>query len=164
MVSESESLKKMYVVSHCLLNPAARVKGIKKPVPFDFYFDYFNREPTGGRNDYLLQLPCPESIYFGIGRGKVTKDQLDFPKYRLFCADLFKPYAAQIEQFERDGFSILILGVPKSPSCSVFTTTVGLPSQTDPDLDGTPAPGQGVFMDEIQKELTRRNVRFVLAE
>ncbi|WNY24662.1 hypothetical protein [Methanolapillus millepedarum] len=156
--------KKMYVLAHCLLNPAARVKGIRKPVPFDFHTDYFSRTKKPERSEFVIQLPCPETIYFGTARGTVTKDQLDFLKYRLFCADLFKPYAEMIEQFEKDGFSILILGVSKSPSCGVFVTTSKKPSKTSPGFEEISVDGRGIFIEEIQKELKWRNVHFVLTE
>ncbi|WNY26897.1 hypothetical protein [Methanolapillus ohkumae] len=155
----------LYVVSHCLFNPAARVRGIKKPVPFDFYYDYFDSKNQSARSEFVISLPCPETILFGADRKKATKDQLDSPKYRRFCADLFLPYAEMIEQFEKDGFSILILGVSKSPSCGVCVTTTGLPEdEQDTDFEGTVMSGLGIFMEEIQKELNRRHVCYRMRE
>ena len=39
------------VVGHCLLNPLARIKGAKPPLPID----------TKGKN--IIQLPCPEAMF-----------------------------------------------------------------------------------------------------
>ena len=71
--------KEVLVLGHCLLNPLARVKGVRPASPVD---------PKGAN---VIQLPCPESMYLGMRRREITKDQLDHPSYRRFCREIFTP-------------------------------------------------------------------------
>ena len=104
--------EKIFVVAHCLLNPLARVKGIRQPEPFDT------------KNKKVIQLPCPELIYAEPNRKKKAKEDYDTSDYRRLCLELFLPYAEMIEMFSNEGYGILITGIPKSPSCGVLTTSV----------------------------------------
>ena len=173
-------MEQIYVVSHCLLNPAARVKGIKQLTPIDT------------KNKKIIQLPCPETIYFGINRRENTKDQFDFPKYRRFCQKLFQPYADMIEMLQKEGHTIIIIGIPKSPSCGVLTTTVsgkaektasaekeqekgqvkgqekeqekGQEKEKNPPSTHEIISGKGIFIEEIEKELKRRQIAYEIQE
>lgn len=140
------------VIGHCLLNPLARVKGIKTTSPLD----------TKGAN--VIQLPCPEAIFFGMRRREITKDQLDHPAYRRFCRELFTPFADLLEDLAASGIKIKVIGVPKSPSCGVEITSVGGEPGKVKDFHHRHAPGPGVFMEEIIKELKKRNVKFEIED
>lgn len=140
------------VIGHCLLNPLARVKGIKPTTPLDT------------KNQNVIQLPCPEAMYFGMKRREITKDQLDHPSYRRFCQTLFTPFADLLEDFAANGIIIKIVGVPKSPSCGVKTTSVGGEPGKVKEFHHSHAPGPGVFMEEIIKELRKRNVEFQIED
>lgn len=141
----------VYVISHCLLNPAARLSGLKDPPRFD----------TSGRK--IVQLPCPETIWFGTHRREITKDQLDHPAYRRFCRRLFLPYADMLETFYRDGYNIVFYGVPKSPSCACLLTSVGGiggKDRKDCPFENKTVPGKGVFFEELENTLHERGVTF----
>lgn len=140
------------VIGHCLLNPLARLKGGKPALPVD----------TRGAN--IIQLPCPEAMYFGMLRREVTKDQLDHPAYRRFCQNLFSPFADLLEDLSATGINIKIIGVPKSPSCGVEITSVGGEPGKVKEFHHSHAPGPGVFMEEIIKELKKRNVKFEIKD
>ena len=64
----NDNMNEVMVLGHCLLNPLARIKGAKPPLPVD----------TKGAN--VIQFPCPESMFFGMRRREITKDQLDHPE------------------------------------------------------------------------------------
>lgn len=132
----------VYVIMHCLLNSSVRVKGIRKPEPFD------------AANKKIIQLPCPELIFAGPDRDKKVKEDYDTPKYRDLCRDLFLPFADMIEMLSEEGNKIIIAGVSKSPSCGVLTTTA---------KNGV-IEGQGVFFEEIEKELKKRGVSYLITE
>ena len=151
--------KKIYVIAHCLLNPEARVKGIKKPAPFQTADSF-------GNPKQIIQLPCPELIYLGPNRLPNTKTGLDSPEFRTFCRELFLPYAAMIEMFERDGFEIEITGVSKSPSCGVLKTTVSENNTNRPKEEKAEKvmDGKGIFFEEIEKELKNRKIVFQMTE
>ena len=152
--------KRINVLAHCFLNPETRVKGIKKPDTKIILKKIKNDEQI----EPIIQLPCPEMIYFGINRRENTKDQFDFPNYRRFCSDLFLPYAEMIEMFEKDGYRILITGVSKSPSCGVLTTSVGGEAGKCDVFENKIEKGRGVFFEEIENELNKRNISFEMNE
>jgi predicted secreted protein len=144
--------EEILVLGHCLLNPIARVKGVKPAQPID----------TRGAN--VIQLPCPEAMFFGMRRREITKDQLDHPAYRRFCREIFTHFADLLEDFAANGGNIKILGVPKSPSCGVEITSVGGEPGKVKEFHHSHAPGPGVFMEEIIKELKKRNVKFEIED
>lgn len=140
------------VIGHCLLNPLARVKGVRPALPID----------TKGAN--VIQLPCPEAIFFGMRRREITKDQLDHPAYRRFCQEIFTPLADLLEDLAAAGIKIKIIGVPKSPSCGVEITSIGGEPGKVKEFHHSHAPGPGVFMEEITKEFQKRNVKFEIED
>lgn len=147
-----DNRQEVLVIGHCLLNPLSRVKGVKPAPPVD---------PKGAN---VIQLPCPESMYLGMRRREVTKDQLDHPAYRRFCREIFTPLADMIEDLAANGISIRIIGVPKSPSCGVRITSVGGEPGKVKEFHHSHVPEPGVFMEEIIKELESRGVRFEIED
>lgn len=144
--------EEVLVLGHCLLNPLARVKGVKPAQPVD----------TRGAN--VIQLPCPEAIFFGMRRREITKDQLDHPAYRRFCREIFTNFADLLEDLAASGVKIKIFGVPKSPSCGVEITSVGGEPGKVKAFHHMHVPGPGVFMEEIIKELERRGIKFEIED
>jgi predicted secreted protein len=138
------------VVAHCLLNPRTRVKGLG---PLNF-------KPEGD----LIQLPCPEAIYMGLDRWAVTRNQLDVPEFRRFCRSLLDNYADLIELLAKKGCRIKLVGVKGSPSCGIENTSSGYPGGRVRDFPHKSAPGPGVFMEELLKELNKREVQFEFSE
>jgi len=57
-----------------------------------------------------------------------------------------------------------ILTVPKNPFCGVEITSVGGEPGKVREFHHKHAPGPGVFMEEIIKELKKRNVRFEIED
>ncbi len=133
----------IYVIAHCLLNPLVRVKGF--PV---------KKQSFEGN---IIQLPCPESIYFGKLRWEVSKEQLDFPRYRRFCRELFLPIADILEQLK--DYEIIVVGVSKSPSCAAQTTTIGYKGGKVKETKHEHVLGMGIFFEEIEKELKKRRIK-----
>ncbi|AKB28544.1 hypothetical protein MSSIT_1825 [Methanosarcina siciliae T4/M] len=144
--------KEILVLGHCLLNPLARLKGAKPATAID---------PKGAN---IIQLPCPESMYLGMRRREITKDQLDHPAYRSFCRKIFTPLADMLEDLAANGIKLRIIGVPKSPSCGVYITSVGGEPGKSKEFHHSHAPGPGVFMEEIIKELEGRRVEFEIED
>ena len=140
----------LQVVAHCLLNPHTRVKGVG---PLDF-----KPEPP------LIQLPCPEALYFGLDRWAVTRNQFEVPEFRRFCRSLIVQYADLIEMLASKGDSIGIVGVAGSPSCGVLTTSVGYKGGRVREAPHEHVPGMGVFMEELTRELEPRGVVFEAME
>lgn len=157
-ILNSDQMKKLrrkimeiFVVSHCLLNSLTRVKGIRQPEPFQT------------KDQKIIQLPCPELIFAGADRDRKTKEDYDTTEYRDLCRDLFNPYAILIEALAKDGHEIHFIGVPKSPSCGVLTTTKQMQINAH-ETENEVVEGKGVFFEEIEKELNRRDVKFLFSE
>jgi predicted secreted protein len=144
----NENKCKVIVIGHCLLNPLVRIKGAKPAPPLDV------------KSANIIQLPCPEAMFFGMRRREITRDQLDHPSYRRFCQKLFTPYADLLEDLSSRGTKIKIIGVTNSPSCGVEKTSVGGEPGIVKEFQHSHAPGPGVFMEEIIKELKKREVKF----
>jgi predicted secreted protein len=134
------------VLAHCLLNPFARVKGLR-PVEF---------RPEGP----LIQLPCPEALYLGLDRWASTRNQLDVPEFRRFCRSLITQYADLLEMLARQGKRIKIVGLAGSPSCGIDTTSLGYTGGRVRECEHEHVPGQGIFMEELMAELERRGISF----
>jgi predicted secreted protein len=144
--------KNILVIAHCLGNLHSRLKGIRAPphvIP---------------QNSNLIQLPCPEMIYLGLNRREITRDQLEHPAYRRFCRELIVPFADMIEQFYLDGYTIRILGTPKSPSCACEITSIGGKGGRVEEFHNENVPGMGIFYEIIAEELQQRGVLFSMKD
>ncbi|MDD2665756.1 MAG: hypothetical protein PHD13_04620 [Methanocellales archaeon] len=139
---------RIQVVAHCLLNPTVKIG--KK-------IEFISNTP-------VIQLPCPETIYFGLNRWETTKNQLDFPKYRRFCRRLFRPYADLIQQLAEKGIHIEIIGVAKSPSCATELTTRGYLGGKIKRCEHEHVVGKGVFFEEIESELSQRGIPIKMSD
>lgn len=131
------------VVSHCLLNPLVRVRGLRQP-------ELSHRGP-------LIQLPCPEAIYMGLDRWAVTRNQLDIPEYRRFCRKLMLSSLDAMEMLS-GRYRIAVVGVAGSPSCGVFTTTTGYTGGRVRESEHNVIPGMGIFMEELRRAMDERGI------
>jgi predicted secreted protein len=135
------------VIAHCLLNPHTRVKGLSLPL-------FEPRSP-------LIQLPCPEALYLGLDRWAVTRNQLDILGFRRFCRSIAADYVDLMEMMAKSGMVIKIIGVGGSPSCGIETTSAGYEGGRPKECHHEHIPGKGIFMEELTRELERREVAFV---
>lgn len=128
--------KRLVLTSHCILNqnsvvcPLARAKG-----PF-YIVNMLVEEGIG-----IIQLPCPEFKYLGLGRKPMSKEEYDSPEYRKLCQRLFQPFIEDLREYLKNGYEILgIIGVNQSPTCSI-------------------SGNRGIFMEEIFKALNEEGVK-----
>lgn len=96
----------------------------------------------------------------GLERWAVTKNQLDVPQFRRFCRTIIVPYADLMEMLAGQGVRLRIVGVAKSPSCGVATTSSGYSGGRVAEQVHMHVAGRGVFMEELLAELERRGVHF----
>ncbi|MHC1750636.1 MAG: CD3072 family TudS-related putative desulfidase [Cellulosilyticaceae bacterium] len=117
-------MKKVLVVSHCVLNTASKVYNTKKT---SLEEDLKRKEFMHWIIDndvQLLQLPCPEFTLYGSSRWGHTKEQFDNPFFREHCEKILKPIITQLKEYMRSNeFDVLgVLGINGSPSCGVSYT------------------------------------------
>lgn len=140
--------KKVVFVAHCVLNQNARMKtqaywrtGMKPVIRF------FEEQNIG-----IVQMPCPELTFLGLGRDGQIYKQLSDPQIRKGLKDMAKNVCYQIVQYQKHGFKVLaIFGIDGSPCCGVSKT-----------WDGHKRSGPGRFMIELKDELERQKIGVTL--
>jgi predicted secreted protein len=136
-----QSMNKVVLVCHCLLNPLTRAQGTK-PLRRDF-IPVLITENIG-----LLQLPCPELI-FGFVRAPCNKEDYDTPQYRSHCRNLAQQTAHTIEEYSKANFTTYgLISIGGSPSCGCQRTHVR----------GTHVREPGIFIEELQNVLQQRHI------
>ena len=119
-------MKKILLVSHCLLNTASKLKSYDQSEMKAE--DSLRKEiiKTAVDNDiHLLQLPCPEFLQYGYRRWGHTYDQFNNVFFRERCREMLQPVILQVKEYlENDTeFEIVgVLGIDGSPSCGVKYT------------------------------------------
>lgn len=109
----------------------------------------------------LQQLPCPELAFAGVRRWWAVYEQYDTPAYRAHCRQLAQAIAPLIEQHLRHGDEVILIGLDGSPSTGVrFTSSKpdwgGRPNR--PEDDWEIVPRRGVWIEELEAELSRRGL------
>ena len=149
--------RKVAFVANCLLNQNAKVcqgahyLGVVSPVV----------QALRARGYVLQQLPCPELAFAGVRRWWAVYEQYDTPVYRAHCRRLARAIAPLIERHLRQGDEVILIGLDGSPSTGVRFTS------SRPDWGGRPnrpqddweiVPRRGVWIEELEAELRRRNL------
>ena len=117
----------------------------------------------------LVQLPCPETLYLGMERLPMTRQQYDTPEYRQLCGALAGQWASFLQQLgQRETRVVGLMGIEKSPSCDavcqpgVFMDILlgvlgdgSLPRIDIPeDVTDAQAPSWGPFLEELDRWLS----------
>lgn len=119
-------MKKIIIVSHCLLNTASKLKSFDEAemeAEENLRRQVIKKAIDNGVQ--LLQLPCPEYLQYGYNRWGHTMDQFNNTFFRARCREMLQPIVQQIEEYlaNPEEFKILgVLGVDGSPSCGVKYT------------------------------------------
>lgn len=122
-------MKKIILVSHCILNTAAKVVmyNEKDMAAEESLRKKFLKEAVD--NDiHIIQLPCPEFTLYGAHRWGHVSNQFDNVFFRNHCKKILQPVIDQLKEYLTcdDMFQILgIVGVDGSPSCGVDYTCEG---------------------------------------
>jgi len=148
--------RKVVLVAHCFLNQNAISDGTADfPGAAVEVVQSLLRAGVG-----IVQLPCPELSCLGLDRGDpaggdrpVVEENTRIregdgpPAPARLLATLVEQVVHAVEEYRKHGFAVLgILGSNRSPSCGVETTS----------RDGREIPGQGVFLEALQKALVQR--------
>ncbi|PTY05402.1 hypothetical protein DB347_13545 [Opitutaceae bacterium EW11] len=150
--------KRVIVVAHCLLNQCAISDGTADfPSQFREIVELLLEHQIG-----IIQLPCPELLCLGLERQDARgasrpllqensriRNLMDSEQPRNVLQQKAEELASHLSDYQRHGFVVLgLLGVDRSPSCGVDTTSIG----------GKEMPGKGVFIEVIEKTLARHGV------
>lgn len=150
--------KRVVFIAHCLLNQNSISDGTAVyPAAFKSIIDFFLNADIG-----IVQMPCPEFCCLGLDRGNIngayssiTLENTRIRREMKKCnADktlslLVDHVMQQIFEYHEYGFEIAaIIGVNRSPSCGIETT-----SDYDMEIDG-----MGLFMEKIFERLSLKKI------
>ncbi len=150
--------KKIILLAHCLLNQNSISDGTADlPGQFTEVIHLLMANDIG-----MIQLPCPEFLCLGLDRQDKHGANRDLLRENTRIRNLLEKHenmeilqkraeevANQLEEYRQHGFKIYgIIGVNRSPSCGVETTT----------RDGKETDGRGVFVEIIENELEKKGI------
>lgn len=155
---EMHRSRKILIVCNCLLNANAKVFPLAQCG--GVYTQSLSQSIAAGVG--LLQLPCPETVYFGLKRWGMTREQYDTLTFRNSCRQILEPSLAQISAYADAGYELLgIVGMDGSPNCGVNKTCFGFsggeicaPAVVDAQRKNISfGKGKGVFMEILASML-----------
>jgi predicted secreted protein len=150
--------KKLMLVAHCVLNQNSISDGTADyPGTIKEVVSLLLQSQIG-----IIQMPCPEIHCLGLDRGDVhgaerpvvventrIRELMMRPAAVRTLRVLVRSLVFQVDEYLRNGFTIIgVVGINRSPSCGVDTTSMG----------NREVEGQGVFVEELRKALENRNV------
>ena len=135
--------QKVIVVCHCVLNQNSKLEGIAGwQGAITEVVDSILNSGAG-----IIQMPCPELLYEGIGRFDKSYEQYDFPVFRAICRDIAQSTVEQINNYQQWGYKVsAILAIDGSPSCGFNLT------QSAPEWRGLVAEQHWQKVRYIQKK------------
>jgi predicted secreted protein len=152
---EDNRSKKIMIVAHCILNQnSISDASANLPSQFNEIVGRIMQEKIG-----ILQLPCPELQCLGLDRkdrlgGKrpvleentrIRELMIKRDNIKLLEREI-KRILFQINEYQKHEFEIKgIIGINRSPSCGVETTTV----------QNKEVKGKGVFMEMLSEALKK---------
>lgn len=111
--------KKIAIISHCIINQNSVVKGEYKDI--NIFFPFIKK--LFEENIGILQLPCPETEYYGLRRWGHVKEQFDNCGYKKYLEKIANSFVDIIKEYINNGYEIVgIYGIAGSPSCGVNLT------------------------------------------
>ena len=104
------------LVAHCVLNQNSVIKGwARARGAFLDVVQLLLKEGIG-----ILQLPCPEKTFGGLGRPPKTSEEYDTSDYRLHSRELLKGLMEELLDYQANGVELIgVIGIEDSPSCCV---------------------------------------------
>ncbi len=155
-------MKKILVVSHCILNTAAKVRQDERALCEENALRGRLLRLALEQDIQLLQLPCPELQLYGSRRWGHVREQFDQPFYRAFAAEILEPVLRQLREYASDPARFAILGIVSvegSPSCGChLTCSADWGGEIGERLDAGLMPAEmaekpGVFMEILIEAL-----------
>ena len=156
--------RKVIFVAHCVLNQNAISDSTASFAGANESIVKLLLEAKVG----VVQMPCPEMNCLGLDRvdpdgakrplleenSRIRRELTRQAGARRMLNALVEQMIYLMEEYRKNGFAILgVLGVNRSPSCGVETTSA----------DDAETAGEGVFLRALHAEMTRRGINVPLA-
>ena len=128
--------KRIMITAHCILNQNAVLEGWGRARgAFPIVSELVERGIG------VIQLPCPEFIYYGLDRKPLEYEDYNFAEYRKLCYELALPVIAQLKEYLSNGYTFIgVFGIYNSPTCSI-------------------SEKRGVYMEELYKLLEKEGIK-----
>ena len=113
-------MKDLLIVSHCILNHAAKVEQDEAELAGEYKIREELLQLVLKKDVQLFQMPCPEFIMYGSQRWGHVKNQFQHPFYIEQCRHILEPVLFQLQEYAQhvEKFRILgIVSVEGSPNC-----------------------------------------------
>jgi len=143
---------RIILLAHCLLNQNSVVMGLaKRKGPVEELLQLVLREGIG-----IVQLPCPETGYYGLRRFWAVREQFDNPGFRNYCEKLASEIRDLVREYIRNGYDVIgVIGISGSPSCGVIESGssenwIGPPYEAK---EYDKVKKSGIFIEELRKKL-----------
>ncbi|WP_300385769.1 hypothetical protein [Clostridium sp.] len=146
------------IISHCLLNPSARVHLLGRRFTLaKKVCDYLL-----SRNIAIIQLPCPEFTAMGYWRNPQGRQQYDNVFFKKHCRQELDTYVDMIcELKNNDNTPLCYIGIQGSPTCSIDWGKHKLnrykTESMEPDTKSPKVPGIYGVMTGVLDELLKEN-------
>lgn len=149
---------KIVVVSHCILNvhcledDLAIYPGLEEEI-----VQLLIKKGVG-----IYQIPCPEIELAGIFRKALPKESYERKKVRRVYHELAENITNTLSSYTKKGYEIVaVLGAEGSPACGIgyvgkWKDNVKGKREFPRDIEFV--SGMGVFMEEFQSSLSKRNI------
>lgn len=164
-------MKKILVVTHCLLNTASKVESYNiEEIKEESNLRKELLKKVFEEDIQLIQLPCPEFTLYGGSRWGHVKSQFDNTFFRNHCRRILQPIMDQLKEYDRnkDKYSILgVVAIDGSPSCGYNFTFDGnwggefggCPNLTEKIQIINLVEQSGVFIEELKKLLDEEEIK-----
>jgi predicted secreted protein len=151
--------QKVVICCHCILNQNAKLEGIAGwPGAIREIGQLLLDAGVG-----ILQIPCPEIIYEGIGRFDKSVEQYDCAAFHEICDRIAKEVVAQMKSYLDWGYQLpALLAIDGSPSCGYNLT------QSAPEWRGLVAgkdwqkvryiQRKGILMEHLEDEMKKQGI------
>jgi predicted secreted protein len=144
--------KKVIFLSHCILNQNSISDGTAEQAGSISEIIKLLMDNNIG----IIQLPCPELTCLGLDRGNPEgykssvlvensriRDSLTIPKNQIIIQIISQQTVAQFQEYAKHDFKIIgIIGIDRSPSCGINTTSI----------NNQEVSGKGVFIECLCEE------------
>ncbi len=163
---------KIAILANCLLDQNAKVANLARyPAFVPGLLELLGKYQFG-----IQQMPCPETYTLGLRRFWQVKPQYEARGTRRSYEFLAEFVLDTVEDYIRNGFTVILIGVDGSPSCGInitdsdrFNIWLGAPALEKQDLEDEAmfVPGRGVFIEALDAKTAARGLapipRFGLA-
>ncbi len=148
---------RIILLAHCLLNQNSVVVGLAKSKgPVEELIKLLSEEGVG-----IIQLPCPETRYFGLRRFWAVREQFESPGFKNFCKKMASEMEDLVFEYIRNGYDVVgVIGIKGSPSCGVTESGSSKNWMGPPYMakEHERVKKEGIFIEELKKKLS--GIRF----